>query len=312
MANLHPSRPAVSTMAALPTLAGMKVARSLATVALLLVTLSCFAQDEAQPPASPESRSGSQASTPPQADTVTLPAGTRFALVLTHPIMSKTTRRGDEVYAQTTAPITVGEQVVIPAGTFVQGKLEKLSRNGSRGEMQMQSVAVVFPDGFVANVAGPMTIESDEGTAWKIPGGRDVAGAIVAPLAGLGIGTLIGHAAGGSGTNVNGMNFNPDGLKSTAIGGMVGLGVGGIASFIFIAHSRHFLVDVGSPMQMTLPLPLTLAGSQATAGASQAQPASPMPVAESMPPAPTVNTGTCYTPDTPGPPSIPGTPHPCP
>jgi hypothetical protein len=52
-----------------------------------------------------------------------------------------------------TAPVLVESQVAIPAGTFVQGKLEKLKRRGSRGEMLMQSVSIVFPSGYVNNVA---------------------------------------------------------------------------------------------------------------------------------------------------------------
>jgi len=38
--------------------------------------------------------------------------------------------------------------VIIPAGTFVQGKVERLTRNGSRAEMALQSVSVMFPDGY--------------------------------------------------------------------------------------------------------------------------------------------------------------------
>src|SRR5882672_5296131 len=244
MANLSHSRPTVSSIFTFSILSGTKIKHSLAAVAILFATLNTFAQDQGVPSA-PEPQPEPQAAAPHKPDSVTVPAGTKFALVLTNPVASKTVHRGDTVYAQTTAPIAVGDQVVVPAGTFVQGKLDKLTRNGNRGEMQLQSVAVMFPDGYVANLAGPMTIESDEGTAWQVPGGGNVAGAIAAPLAGLGIGTLIGHAAGGSGQNINGMNFNPGGLKSTAIGGMVGLAVGGVASFVFLTHSRQFLVDSG-------------------------------------------------------------------
>ncbi|HZE26168.1 MAG TPA: hypothetical protein VE083_02220 [Terriglobales bacterium] len=113
------------------------------------------------------------------------------------PVASRTTHRRDEIYAQTVAPIVVGDQVVVPSGTFVQGKLDRLARNGTRAEMLLQSASVIFPDGFVANAAGPVKVESEEGTAWRVAGGGNIAGAIAAPLAGLGLGTLIGHQAGG-------------------------------------------------------------------------------------------------------------------
>ncbi len=305
----------VSTEIAALTLTGSRNKLTFAAIPIMVVALTCTAQNAAQEPKQQNSDNHSQAAPSPTGEAVTIPEGTRFALVLTNPVASKSIRRGDEIYTQTVAPIVVGDQVVIPPGTFVQGKLEKLSRNGSRAEIRLQSASVVFPNGFVANAAGPTNVEGEEGTAWQVAGGGNVAGAIVAPLAGLGLGTLIGHAAGGKGTDINGMNFNPGGLKSTAIGGMVGLAAGGVVSFIFLTHNRHFFVDVGSPMQMTLAQPLTLAQGpvSVTLRDAQAHPVTPMPVAKRPPPPPvpaTARTGTCYTPDTPGTPPtvIAGTP----
>jgi len=309
MANDHGWRGTVSTKVAFLTLAGTKAKQAVAVAAMLLIAYTCLAQDQPQTPLPPDSQMNSPAAPQAEASTVTIPAGTRFALVLTSGVSSKTMHRGDEIYAQTVAPIAVRDRVVIPPGTFIQGKLDKLARNGTRAEMTLQSVSVMFPDGFVASANGPMNVESDEGTAWRIPSGGNVAGAIAAPLAGLGLGTLIGHEAGGKGTNINGMTYNPGGLKSTAIGGMVGLAAGGAVSFIFLAHSRQFVVDVGSPMEMTLPQPMTRAESKVSDAVrdAQAHPVTPMPVAKRPPPAvvgPT-NTGTCYTPGTPGtPPTV--------
>lgn len=311
MANNHCWHLDVSTKVAFQTLAGKRAKQAFAVATLLLVAFTCAAQD--QPPVPPDSQTNPPSAEAPTVNTVTVPAGTRFALVLTSGVSSKTLRRGDEIYAQTIAPIAVGNQVVIPAGTFIQGKLDKLARNGTRAEMLLQSASVMFPDGFVANANGPINVETDEGTAWWVASGKDVAGAIAAPLAGAGLGVLIGHEVGGSGTNINGMNFNPGGLKSTAIGGIVGLAAGGVVSFILLAHSRQFFVDVGSPMEMTLPQPLTLSEAKVSDAVrdAQAHPVTPMPVAKRPPPPPTAtNTGTCYTPDTPGTPPtvIPGTP----
>jgi hypothetical protein len=314
MANDHGCRGTVSTKVAFLTLAGTRAKQAFAVAAMLLVAHTCFAQDQTQTPVPPDSGGVVPAVSAPASDTVTIPAGTRFSLVLTTGVSSKTMHRGGEIYAQTIAPIAVGDRVVIPPGAFIQGKLDRLARNGTRAEMKLQSVSVMFPDGFVASANGPMNVESDEGTAWRVPSGGNVAGAVVAPLAGLGLGTLIGHEAGGKGTNINGMTFNPGGLKSTAIGGMVGLAAGGAVSFIFLAHSRQFVVDVGSPMEMTLPQPMTLAEGKVGDAVrdAQAHPVTPMAMAKRPPPAVVgpANTGTCYTPGTPGTPPtvIPGTP----
>ena len=63
-------------------------------------------------------------------------------------------------------------EVAIPPGTFVQGTVEKLELNRGRGEVHLRSMAITFPDGYVAPVAGPITLESTEGYALKDPGSR--------------------------------------------------------------------------------------------------------------------------------------------
>jgi hypothetical protein len=92
---------------------------------MLLSVLSCAAQQV--------QTESAQTHNPPSDETpVTIPAGTHLALSLTHPVDSRATHRGDEIFAQTTSPVIVSNQVVIPAGAFVQGKVDKLSRRGSR------------------------------------------------------------------------------------------------------------------------------------------------------------------------------------
>jgi len=61
-------------------------------------------------------------------------------------------------------------------------------RKGSRAQVLLQSASRVFP---VTNTSGPVHVEGEEGTAWLDAGGKNTAGAIIAPLAGLGLGALI-------------------------------------------------------------------------------------------------------------------------
>ena len=106
-------------------------------------------QPEPVPPNEQGSPQAPAQNPPPGESPVTLPGGMQFALVLTHPIDSKVTHRGDPVFAQITDPVLVGHQVVIPAGTFAQGKVEKLRRQASRAELWIESVSLAFPDGYV-------------------------------------------------------------------------------------------------------------------------------------------------------------------
>jgi len=214
-----------------------------------------------------------------------------------------------------TAPLVVGSAVAIPAGTFVQGKVNKLARNGTRAEMSLDSVSVIFPDGYVANVAGPLNLETDEGTAWKVATKGGVIGAIAAPAVGGAAGALIGHAASSSnGMTLNGLTINPDRMQST---------VGGALGMYFLLRSRQFYVDGGSPMELTLPQPLTLAQAQVDDAVrqsqAQTQPITPVARRPLSPPVDTTPTHTCYTPGLPGTPPtviprtppVPGTPYPC-
>jgi len=349
MANTRRCPRIVSTMIAFLTLAGTNARRILAAVTTLVFAVACMAQDstnaqaQPQPPTPPDAQTAMPSPATPNPPSETIPAGTRFALVLTHPIFSNTTHRGDEIHAQTTAPITVGDHVVIPGGIFVQGNVNKLTRHGNRSEMLMQSVAVIFPDGYVANIAGPITIESEEGTAWLNPSGGVKAGAVIAPMAGLGLGALIGSAAHTTqSSTLGGTTLTSSTPKGLAIGSLVGLAAGGVVALVLLTHSHQYFVDVGSPLEMTLPQPLTLAEDHVADANRDAQerPVSvpllaprPQPVAF---PSTTVNHGTCFTPGTsgtpptvlpgipgpdgipgpptvmPGTPSIPGTPYPCP
>jgi len=111
---------------------------------------------------------------------VAIPAGTRLELVLTHPVDSHSKTPGDEIFAQTSAPVIVADEVAIPAGTFVRGKVEKLTRHGTRAEMLMQSVSLVLPNGYIAHAGGPANIESEQWTAWNNPSGAAKAAIILA------------------------------------------------------------------------------------------------------------------------------------
>jgi hypothetical protein len=275
MAN-HDCRRSVSFQSNPLTLATRNARRNAKWVLALCTTIvfssACLAQGQAppQPPATPEPQSNQVPAQRP--DTETIPAGTQLALVLTNPISSKTTHRGDQIQAQTVGPITVGDHVAIPAGIFVQGKVDKLRRDGSRAEMTMQSAALIFPDGYVANITGPLTVETEEGTAWLNPSGGASATAIIAPMAGLGLGALVGHAAHTTQSSTLGGNtITSSSPKGLAIGSAVGLAAGAVIAIVALTHSHQFFVEVGSPMQMTLPQPVILTENQTSDSVREAQ-----------------------------------------
>jgi len=312
------------------------ITRQLQTISLtfLFAVGMCVAQPSPQS-REPAADSDTPSSTNPESQltTITIPAGTHLALVLTHSVESHSTHRGDEIFAQTTSPLIISKQVAIPAGTFVQGKVDKMTRRGTRGELLMQSVSVVFPNGYVATIQGPINAESDEGTAWSNPSSAEKAGIIVAPLAGLGIGAAIGasqHTTDSS--SLGGTTLTASSPKGLAIGSLVGLAAGGAVSLVLLAHSHHFYIEEGSPLELSLPQPVTLAEIQTSNsdGTTASTPTAPSGLPPSPMPA-SVDHGTCYIPGRPGTPAtyipsgdstpdtyIPGTPptppipYPCP
>ncbi len=304
--------------------------RSIAFVTSLVISISSFALQSQQPPpvASPDnSQIAANGST-----AVTVPAGTTIALVLTQPVQTRHLHRGDDIYAQIVSPVTAGNEAVIPPGTFVQGKFDKLERKSGRGELRLQSMSITFPDGYVTPIAGPMTLESSDGYALKDPGSGRLAGLIAAPAAGVGLGALIGHSlASSQGSTITSTNppgcmpgsFDclsssvtgpPDKGKDTVIGAAVGGGVGFAIGFLLAGTSHHFFLDVGTPVEMVLQHPISLKQDEVALAIHDAerhpapeQPVAPRPV---LTPPPDDNSGICWTPGTPGTPGtdIPGTP----
>ncbi|HKW15900.1 MAG TPA: hypothetical protein VJO35_00180 [Terriglobales bacterium] len=270
----------------------------------LLMNGLCVAQQVSQLPDAPVPQLIAQADqpgTPSQtsatnAAMITIPAGTRLPLVLTHPIDSHSTPKGDEVFAQTTAPVLVGDQVVIPGGTYVQGKVEKLTRNGTRAEMLMQSASLVFPNGYIAQMGGPVNIESEEWTAWSNPHGGAKAAIILAPLLGIGLGMGIGAATDKPHTiNAPTLPPPPPGFpplpplpplppitenthKGLAIGGIVGGIAGGITGLVLAERNHEFYIQEGSAAKILLPKALPLSQDQVSAANQAAANAPPPPV----------------------------------
>jgi hypothetical protein len=252
---------------------------------IVFVTASCWAQQASGDGKSPNSQASAGSTTPDtsQVQTVTVPAGTRLPLVLMNPVDSRSTH---DVHAQTTAPVIVSYRVVIPAGTFVQGKIGKAIRRGSRAEITIRPASLVFANGYVKTLNDPVNVESDEETAWANPSTATKFGVIFAPLAGMGIGTAIGAAAHTTtSTNFGGQTIRTNSLKGVAIGGVVGLVAGGITSVALLARSHHFYVEEGSPLEAALPQDITLSQEQVSAAVQDAA-TQPPPMPVRMPRAP--------------------------
>jgi type IV secretion system protein VirB10 len=182
---------------------------------------------------------------PPATPAWTVPSGTKIPLTLKQGVNTKSARPGDPVYAQTAFPITQNNQIVIPAGTFVQGQVERVVRPGhvkGKAELQMSFTSMIFPNGYTVMLPGAVqntpgsnsnSMKGKEGTI-EGPGGKgkDAATVATTTVAGAGIGAI---ADGGKGAGI-------------------GAGVGGALGLATVLLSRGPEVDLGtgSSVEMVL------------------------------------------------------------
>lgn len=232
------------------------------------------------PMAAQEASQANQQANPPniasEPSPLTIPAGTRIALALTHPVRSRSIHRGDDVYAQVTAPVTVGDTLAIPPGAYIQGTVDKLEQKRGRGELHLQSMSITFPNGYVVPVAGPVTMTSADGYVLKDPGESRATASFLLPLGGAGLGALIGHAAESSKERVitstlppgctgpppfcltSTMTVPPERGTGTVVGATAGGAAGFFVSLVVLAGGRHFFLEVGTPVAMDLAAPVAL------------------------------------------------------
>src|SRR5208282_5528015 len=121
-----------------------------ASIWFLLLAGVAAAQSTASPaPAAPAAESAKP--------TLTIPVGARIPLSLKQSISTKTAKDGDPVYAETAFPFVISEQVVIPAGTYIQGRIERVQRGGhvkGRAEVLIHFTSMIYPNGYTVLLGG--------------------------------------------------------------------------------------------------------------------------------------------------------------
>ncbi len=281
------------------------------TAALLLVAWPCLAQ-EASPAQQPSTQNQTQPPGPTGKPMAVLPAGTKIPLALQRPISTKTARPGDIAYLLTTGPVTVGDKMVLPPETFVQGPIARITIPGidRDGELHLQSANVIFANGYTVGIPYDFVVPlARQWIAPEPPGPGRVLGltaAFAAPVAGALIGGFTSqHSPPPLTPPVPGQPLTLPDLgnpaKGAAIGGAIGLAVTIPVTLAILRHQHDFFVEGGLPTEMTLERPLALEEDRIAAALP--------PLGPLLPPPPRMMR-TCYTPGIPGTPDIviPGTP----
>jgi type IV secretion system protein VirB10 len=175
-----------------------------------------------------------------------IPAGTKVALALKQAISTKTAKEGDAVYAQTNFPVVIDERILIPAGTYVQGKINHIQRGGrvkGRAELLIHFTSLIYPSGYTVMLPGSIEnvpgaehattkgsegkIQQDSETGKKLETVAKTAGA--------------GAAVGGLGTGS---------WKGAGIGGGIGAGVG--AAIGLLSRGADVRLEPGTSVEMVI------------------------------------------------------------
>jgi type IV secretory pathway VirB10-like protein len=179
-----------------------------------------------------------------------IPSGTEVPVALKHAISTKSAREGDAVYAQTTFPIVLNQRVLVPAGTYVQGRISRTQRAGrvkGRAEVLIHFTTLIYPSGYtvllpgaVENVPGAekTSIKDSEGT---IRQDRQTGEK-------LGKAAEQGAEGGMAGAVIGGLS------SGSATGAGVGAGIGGLTgiAIAMLTRGADVRLDAGTTVQMVI------------------------------------------------------------
>lgn len=191
---------------------------------------------------------------------VVIPSGTKVPIVLKHAISTKATREGDAVYAETTFPIVLNDRVLVPAGTYVQGRIIHIQRAGhlkGRAEVLMHFTTLIYPNGYTVILPGALenapgvdkaNVKDEEGTVREDSQNADKAGkAAEHGIQGAEGGAVVGALSSGS-----------------RMGAGIGAGLGGAAgvAIALLGRGSDVKMDVGTSIEMIIQRDVTLDASR--------------------------------------------------
>lgn len=186
----------------------------------------------------------------------TIPAGTKIPLSLKQAISTKNAREGDAVYAETAFPFVVNDRVIVPAGSYIQGKIARVERAGhgkGRAEILMHFTSIIYPSGYTVMLPGSVqntpgaenkSVKDSEGTIQQ----DSDTGKKVEDAAKNGVyGTMGGATAGGLATG---------GLNGARIGAGAGAAAG--IAWALLKRGSDVRLDVGTSIEMEIQRPITV------------------------------------------------------
>jgi type IV secretory pathway VirB10-like protein len=183
---------------------------------------------------------------------ILVPSGTQIPLVLKQAISTRNAKAGDAVYAETNFPVTMNDRVIIPAGTYVQGRITEVRRAGhvkGKAEILMHFTTLVFPTGYTTLLPGAVeNVPGADSTHMKGEEGKVVHDGSKAKDAG----TIASTA--GTGATIGALATQS--AKGAGIGGLAGAAAG--LGYALLTRGPDVMLPAGTSIQMVLQRPLEL------------------------------------------------------
>ena len=196
---------------------------------------------------------------------VVIPAGTKVPLTLKQAISTKNAREGDAVYAETAFPFVLNDRILIPAGTYIQGKISHVEQAGhskKRAELLIHFTSMIYPSGYTVMLPGYIentpgaedkSVKDAEGT---IQQDKDTGKRVEDAAKGAAVGGTVGSIAGAAATG---------GFNGARYGGLAGI-AGGVA-WALLKHGPEVKLDVGTSLEMEIQRDVPVDGSRILAKA---------------------------------------------
>jgi len=123
-----------------------------------------------------------------QGQGLTVPAGAKLQLAVTRAVWSVRVKAGDTLYAETVFPVSVGQAMAIPAGSYVEGQIEGVTqptRRSDHAELEVRLTKVILANGYVAEVRGTaarVTVQVSRSSDILLDNGTQMELSLGAPL----------------------------------------------------------------------------------------------------------------------------------
>lgn len=208
---------------------------------LLGLTLLAHAQGTAEDtPSHPE----------PESSEIVVPADATIPLALRNTINSRTAFVGQAIYCETIYPITVGNWIVIPVGSYIKGSVTQVVRPGrvkGKAQLGLRFDSLTLPNGTTRTLRATLSAYAGNGSQGfireeaKVEGesskGKDAGEVATSGTQGAIIGAIAGRSAKGAG---------------------IGAAAGGVGGLILVLATRgkEIILPPGTNLELQLSAPL--------------------------------------------------------